>query len=88
MQEIRQKRTYDLDALEELLSSLMDASSQGAAVIVEGRRDELALRSLGLRGPMIMASRRLLSIWRRMLPDASERSSCSRIGMQKEMRWP
>jgi 5S rRNA maturation endonuclease (ribonuclease M5) len=58
MQEIRQKRTYDLDALEELLSSLMDASSQGAAVIVEGMRDELALRSLGLRGPMIMASRR------------------------------
>jgi len=58
MQEIRQKRTYDLDALEELLNSLMDASSQGAAVIVEGRRDELALRSLGLRGPMIMASRR------------------------------
>ena len=56
MQEIR--RTYDLDALEELLNSLMDASSQGAAVIVEGRRDELALRSLGLRGPMIMASRR------------------------------
>jgi 5S rRNA maturation endonuclease (ribonuclease M5) len=58
MQETRQKRTYDLDALEELLNSLMDASSQGAAVIVEGRRDELALRSLGLRGPMIMASRR------------------------------
>ena len=58
MQEMRQKRTYDLDALEELLNSLMDASSQGAAVIVEGRRDELALRSLGLRGPMIMASRR------------------------------
>jgi len=58
MQEIRQKRTYDLDALEELLNSLMDASSQGAAVIVEGRRDELALRCLGLRGPMIMASRR------------------------------
>jgi 5S rRNA maturation endonuclease (ribonuclease M5) len=58
MQEIRQKRTYDLDALEELLNSLMDASSQGAAVIVEGMRDELALRSLGLRGPMIMASRR------------------------------
>jgi 5S rRNA maturation endonuclease (ribonuclease M5) len=58
MQEMRQKRTYDLDALEELLSSLLDASSQGAAVIVEGKRDELALRSLGLRGPMIMASRR------------------------------
>jgi 5S rRNA maturation endonuclease (ribonuclease M5) len=58
MQEIRQKRTYDLDALEELLSSLMDASSQDAAVIVEGMRDELALRSLGLRGPIIMASRR------------------------------
>ncbi len=54
----RPKRTYDLEALEELIASLIDASCQGAAVIVEGRRDLQALRSLGLPGPVIMASRR------------------------------
>lgn len=57
-QESRPKRTYDLEALEELIASLLEASGQGAAVIVEGRRDLLALRSLGLSGPVIMASRR------------------------------
>jgi 5S rRNA maturation endonuclease (ribonuclease M5) len=56
--EIRPKRTYDLEALEELIASLIDASYQGAAVIVEGRRDLQALRALGLPGPVIMASRR------------------------------
>jgi len=58
LQEIRPKRTYDLEALEELIASLIDASYQGAAVIVEGRRDLQALRALGLPGPVIMASRR------------------------------
>ncbi len=58
LQEIRPKRTYDLEALEELIASLIDASCQGAAVIVEGRRDLQALRALGLPGPVIMASRR------------------------------
>jgi len=57
-QEGRAKGTYDLEALEELIASLLDASYQGAAVIVEGRRDLLALRALGLPGPVIMASRR------------------------------
>jgi len=56
--ESRFKGTYDLEALEELIASLLEASSQGAAVIVEGRRDLLALRSLGLSGPVIMASHR------------------------------
>jgi 5S rRNA maturation endonuclease (ribonuclease M5) len=56
--ESRPKRTYDLEALEELIASLIDASYQGAAVIVEGRRDLQALRALGLPGPVIMASRR------------------------------
>jgi 5S rRNA maturation endonuclease (ribonuclease M5) len=56
--ESRPKRTYDLDALEELIASLLDASCQGAAIIVEGRRDLQALRALGLPGPVIMASRR------------------------------
>jgi 5S rRNA maturation endonuclease (ribonuclease M5) len=55
--EVRPKRTYDLEALEELIASLLDASCQGAAVIVEGRRDLQALRALGLTGPVIMASR-------------------------------
>jgi len=55
--ESRPKRTYDLEALEELIASLLEASGQGAAVMVEGRRDLLALRSLGLYGPVIMASR-------------------------------
>ena len=57
-QERRPKGTYDLEALEELIATLLEASGQGAAVIVEGRRDLLALRSLGLSGPVIMASRR------------------------------
>jgi 5S rRNA maturation endonuclease (ribonuclease M5) len=56
--ESRPKRTYDLEALEELIASLLDASCQGAAVIVEGRRDLISLRTLGLSGPVIMASRR------------------------------
>ena len=53
----RFKGTYDLKALEELIASLIQASEDGAAVIVEGRRDLQALRSLGLSGPVIMASR-------------------------------
>jgi 5S rRNA maturation endonuclease (ribonuclease M5) len=57
-QESRPKRTYDQEALEELIASLLDASCHGAAVIVEGRRDMQALRALGLTGPVIMASRR------------------------------
>ena len=58
LQEGRAKGTYDLEALEELIASLLEASYQGAAVIVEGRRDLQSLRALGLPGPVIMASRR------------------------------
>ncbi len=58
MQDNRSKRTYDLDALEEQISALLEASHNGAAIIVEGLRDERALRALGIRGPVIMASRR------------------------------
>ena len=57
-EECRPKRTYDLEALEELIAALLEASSLGAAIIVEGRHDELALRALGLSGPVIMASHR------------------------------
>jgi 5S rRNA maturation endonuclease (ribonuclease M5) len=58
MQDTRLKRTYDMDALEEQISALLEASHNGAAIIVEGMRDERALRSLGVSGPVIMASRR------------------------------
>jgi 5S rRNA maturation endonuclease (ribonuclease M5) len=58
MQDNRQKRTYDLDALEEQISALLEASDQGAAIIVEGMRDMQALRALGINGPIILASRR------------------------------
>jgi 5S rRNA maturation endonuclease (ribonuclease M5) len=54
----RQKKTYDLEALEELIDSILEASGRGAAIIVEGRRDEKALRRLGASGPVILASRR------------------------------
>jgi 5S rRNA maturation endonuclease (ribonuclease M5) len=56
--ESRKKGTYDLEALEELISALKDASDRGAVIIVEGMRDEKALRALGIEGPVIMASRR------------------------------
>lgn len=52
----RPKGTYDIEALEELISALLEASQRGAAIIVEGRRDKMALQSLGASGPVIMAS--------------------------------
>ena len=58
MQDIRQKKTYDYETLEELIASLKEASTEGAVIIVEGRRDESALRSLGINGPVMMASYR------------------------------
>jgi len=56
--EVRIKTTYNLEALEELVTELIEASSRGAAVIVEGMRDRDALRALGVTGPIFMASRR------------------------------
>jgi 5S rRNA maturation endonuclease (ribonuclease M5) len=53
---VRPKGTYDIEALEELISALLEASGRGAAIIVEGQRDQLALRNLGASGPVIMAS--------------------------------
>jgi 5S rRNA maturation endonuclease (ribonuclease M5) len=52
----RPKGTYDIEALEDLISALLEASQRGAAIIVEGRRDKMALQSLGASGPVIMAS--------------------------------
>lgn len=58
MKDSRQKKTYDYESLEELIASLQDASAEGAVIIVEGRRDESALRSLGIKGPVMSASHR------------------------------
>jgi len=54
----RAKRTYDLEALDEIISDLKEASDRGVAIIVEGVRDKEALRALEICGPVIMASRR------------------------------
>ena len=52
----RPKVTYDVEALEELISALLEASGRGAVIIVEGRRDQESLRALGIPGPVITAS--------------------------------
>ena len=49
----------DLEALEqiqELLDELRGLSSEGAPIVVEGGRDEKALRSLGVRGQVLRLS--------------------------------
>ncbi len=52
------RRVYDIEALEEQIAALLDASARGAAVIVEGPRDRDALRRLGVAGPILMSSQR------------------------------
>lgn len=52
------KPSFDPESLEELIASLVEASEEGAAVIVEGVRDERSLRDLGVEGPIVRASRR------------------------------
>lgn len=52
------KGTYDLELLEELIASIMEASSNGAAIIVEGIKDRKSLRELGATGDIIMAAQR------------------------------
>lgn len=47
-----------MEALEKVIEGLLLASSSGAAIIVEGRRDGEALRELGAEGSIILASRR------------------------------
>jgi 5S rRNA maturation endonuclease (ribonuclease M5) len=52
------KPGLDPESLEMLISSLVEASEDGAAMIVEGERDEKSLRDLGVEGPIIRAARR------------------------------
>jgi 5S rRNA maturation endonuclease (ribonuclease M5) len=48
----------DLETLEKVIEALLEASSEGAAIIVEGERDELSLRKLGITGAVLCAARR------------------------------
>ena len=52
------KPSFDPESLEELIAYLIESSEEGAAIIVEGVRDERSLRDLGVSGPIIRASRR------------------------------
>ncbi len=52
------KPSLDPESLEELIASLVEASEEGAAIIVEGVRDERSLRDLGVGGVIVRASRR------------------------------
>lgn len=52
------KPSLDPESLEELIASLVEASEEGVAIIVEGARDEWSLRDLGVEGPIVRASGR------------------------------
>jgi len=46
-----------LERVEELLSELSDYSDRGAIIIVEGKRDILSLKKLGIEGDFELATR-------------------------------
>ncbi|MCO5380868.1 MAG: hypothetical protein NHB15_00980 [Methanosarcina barkeri] len=58
-----------LERIEELLSELSEYSGRGAIIIVEGKRDILSLKRLGIEGNFELATRHSLLISRRELPD-------------------
>ncbi len=55
---LREERRYGEFAsfLQELVKELNDLSEEGAAVLVEGKRDVAALRGLGYTGPLFTVS--------------------------------
>ena len=55
---LRQERRFGEFAsfLEDLVKELNDLSEEGAAVLVEGKRDVAALRGLGYTGPLLTVS--------------------------------
>jgi len=55
--EIYRKR---LERIEELLSELSEYSGRGAIIIVEGKRDVLSLKRLGIKGNFELATRQSL----------------------------
>jgi 5S rRNA maturation endonuclease (ribonuclease M5) len=55
--EIYRKR---LERIEELLSELSEYSGRGAVIIVEGKRDVISLKRLGIKGNFELATRQSL----------------------------
>lgn len=49
-----------LEQLEALIQELRQQSDEGAAIIVEGKRDRRALRELGINGPVILGTQKAL----------------------------
>ncbi|MBW6518450.1 MAG: toprim domain-containing protein [ANME-2 cluster archaeon] len=49
-----------LEQLEELVQELLQQSEEGAAIIVEGKRDRRALRELGITGPVKLGTQKSL----------------------------
>lgn len=49
-----------LEQLEELVQELLQQSEEGAAIIVEGKRDRRALRELGVTGPVKLGTQKSL----------------------------
>jgi 5S rRNA maturation endonuclease (ribonuclease M5) len=49
-----------LEKLEELIQELRQQSDDGAAIIVEGKRDRRALRELGITGPIKLGTQKAL----------------------------
>ncbi|MCL7413458.1 MAG: toprim domain-containing protein [ANME-2 cluster archaeon] len=49
-----------LEQLEELVLELLQQSEEGAAIIVEGKRDRRALRELGITGPVKLGTQKSL----------------------------
>lgn len=49
-----------LERIEELLSEISEYSSRGAIIIVEGKRDVLSLKKLGIEGNFEIATRQSL----------------------------
>ncbi|MDF0590342.1 toprim domain-containing protein [Candidatus Methanocrinis natronophilus] len=41
-----------------MIEALLEVSDEGAVIIVEGERDELSLRDLGVEGPVLRAAHR------------------------------
>lgn len=52
------KVSCDPEALEKIIEELLEVSEEGAAIIVEGIRDERSLRDLGIEGTIIMAAQK------------------------------
>jgi len=52
------KVSCDPESLEDLIETLQEVSDGGAAIIVEGIRDQRSLRDLGISGTIIMAAQK------------------------------